>query len=549
MKKSLKTKLLLAAAVVLMITAAVFLIGPRCSYKEKISDYRTEQCKNHTGIRRPIYCKEHMYLKELPKEMYNAISNWDYELMKNVLVQAEEKELDVKDDWNVWKLVKEIGAVECRYPDCKLYIPGDGSEFCPDHEFVNEQLNELKTAIINFDEMEIARLYNESKNNGFRIFKTDDSVQEAFSAMIDAALVAYPRSGAVEMLNRLWKLDTLFGGSGLALDAYTLDKLQFFVKLQAMDLTQMDPEQGYYAGRKNTSTSTNDGLLATSASRKYGYNYEIFSRSNRAAALNNGPTIESSSALYYKDIKVAEGLGRGIWAIETPEYDYVVAGDSVYIIDNNKNEIALEVYEKYSSETIVTPEKQLLTQDGAETYFMRVSYLAGNMLVKLNDDDTIAVLALDAAHDAFGEGVTSEEFASRFIGKKGPFGVPEEPYDAKAVVKALNTLYPETAPAVEAVDAFAEEETAVAVGESYSVTRKGFLYDVTVDVTVADGVITAIQVDASKETGGFGERCGKDQAFLNQFVGKTIPVEGVDVIAGVTTTSQAVIDAINSIQQ
>ena len=78
-------------------------------------------------------------------------------------------------------------------------------------------------------------------------------------------------------------------------------------------------------------------------------------------------------------------------------------------------------------------------------------------------------------------------------------------------------------------------------------TAKGFRSDVTVTVTVnGAGRITAIKVDSSNETKGFGTRCMEDEVFLSQFIGQTIPVD-VDALSGASVTSRAIEDAINSL--
>ena len=78
---------------------------------------------------------------------------------------------------------------------------------------------------------------------------------------------------------------------------------------------------------------------------------------------------------------------------------------------------------------------------------------------------------------------------------------------------------------------------------------KGFASDVTVTATLDNGTITALTVDASGETAGFGQKCGEED-FTAQFIGKTLPVtlgEDVDAVAGATITSTAVVDALNSL--
>ena len=64
-----------------------------------------------------------------------------------------------------------------------------------------------------------------------------------------------------------------------------------------------------------------------------------------------------------------------------------------------------------------------------------------------------------------------------------------------------------------------------------------------------DGVITYLTVDASSQTPGFGQKCA-EEAFTSQFVGKSAPFtlgDGIDAVASATITSQAVVDAVNSL--
>ena len=111
-----------------------------------------------------------------------------------------------------------------------------------------------------------------------------------------------------------------------------------------------------------------------------------------------------------------------------------------------------------------------------------------------------------------------------------------------AVIEAVNSL----AGAAEEAPA---EEPADATGEQKSATAKGFGDgDVTVTVTLDGSTITAIDIDAESQTPGLGQNAMQD-AFKNQFIGKTIPVDTaeIDVIASATITTNAVIEAINSL--
>ena len=114
------------------------------------------------------------------------------------------------------------------------------------------------------------------------------------------------------------------------------------------------------------------------------------------------------------------------------------------------------------------------------------------------------------------------------------------------MVDALNSLAAAPAEEPEATEVPAEETPA---GEEATASMKGFASDVTVTATLDNGTITALTVDASGETAGFGQKCAEED-FTAQFIGKTLPVtlgEDVDAVAGATITSTAVVDALNSL--
>ena len=170
-----------------------------------------------------------------------------------------------------------------------------------------------------------------------------------------------------------------------------------------------------------------------------------------------------------------------------------------------------------------------------------------NVSITLAEDGTIAALSIGSASETPGFGTRcaeDEAFINQFIGKKGPFAIGEN-------VDALTGATMTSTAVVEAINVAmnADEQEAAPAGEIFTGTAGGFQSDVTVTLTVADGVITAITVDSSSETPGFGTRCGEDEAFLNQFIGKKATPdlgEGIDALSGATMTSEAVVKAANA---
>ena len=176
--------------------------------------------------------------------------------------------------------------------------------------------------------------------------------------------------------------------------------------------------------------------------------------------------------------------------------------------------------------------------DGAQTASAKGLLSDVKVTITKNEDGTIATIVVDASGEtaAIATPCTEEAFLSQFIGKAGPFEGAEvvtgATFTSNAVINALNSMFP-AAPA----------------GEEKIGKAQGFQSEVTVTLTVDAGVITGIKVNSADETTGFGTRCGEDEAFLNQFIGKKATPdlgEGIEALSGATVTSNAVIEAANA---
>ena len=207
-----------------------------------------------------------------------------------------------------------------------------------------------------------------------------------------------------------------------------------------------------------------------------------------------------------------------------------------------------------TSKAVIEAVNAALTAPAAETMTASAPGFMGadvGVTITLNEDGTIAAIAIDNSQQVppVCDMVNTDAFLNQFIGKKGPFTadvVAGATFTSQGVIDALNSMFPtqdmsETSEEVPAYDP--------AAGEALTGKAQGFQSEVVVTLTVADGVITGIQVDSANETPGFGTRCGEDEAFLNQFIGKKATPdlgEGIDALAGATVTSNAVIEAANA---
>lgn len=222
-------------------------------------------------------------------------------------------------------------------------------------------------------------------------------------------------------------------------------------------------------------------------------------------------------------------------------------GDQIAALDVEKTRLEAQQSAIQAALEDVTDSRAKLVSRRAEyteAYAEAVSAkgFAGDVIVLVFRDDTgaIAHLQVKAPWETrdFGSRCTEEAFTSQFIGKTGPFtlginvdAVSGATITSRAVVNALNQLYP--APEIPP--------------HALTATAKGLLSDVQVWITLDDeNAIDMIWVDCSGETEVFAKPCA-EPAFLSQFIGKTGPLDQIDMVSGATFTSRAVMNAVNSL--
>ena len=192
-----------------------------------------------------------------------------------------------------------------------------------------------------------------------------------------------------------------------------------------------------------------------------------------------------------------------------------------------------------TSKAVIEAVNNALTAPAVEILTASAKGLLSDVKVSitLNADGTIATMTVDASGEtqAIAKPCTEEAFLSQFIGKKGPFTadvVTGATFTSNAVINAVNSLFP--------------AEEAAPAAETLTASAKGLLSDVKVSITLnADGTIATMTVDASGETQAIAKPC-TEEAFLSQFIGKKGPFTA-DVVTGATFTSNAVINAVNSL--
>ena len=211
--------------------------------------------------------------------------------------------------------------------------------------------------------------------------------------------------------------------------------------------------------------------------------------------------------------------------------------------------------------------------EGAQAYTAQAKGLTGTFPVSISVDEQgmisgIALEDSDSANDAaFVQRVQNDTaFLSQFIGQAAPFDeaaidtVTGATVSSKAVIAAVNQAYnaamgiaePTAAPTAEPTEVPVQPTVAEpAEGTVVSAQGKGLTGEFPVNVTVDENnAIVKVELgDSSTETdAGFLAKVKEDANYLNQFVGKTAPVDeaSIDVVAGATVSSKAVVAAINA---
>ena len=189
---------------------------------------------------------------------------------------------------------------------------------------------------------------------------------------------------------------------------------------------------------------------------------------------------------------------------------------------------------------------------------------ASDVKVQLTKDaaGVITGLAIESSGETPSFGTRCMEdptFAQQFVGKTAPFAIGENidalagaTVTSTAVVAAVNAAVeapanPDAVPFGSGAEEPAVETVAEPLPEgAKTASAQGLLSEVKVTATFnADGTIATLTVDASGETEAIAKPCTEEK-FLSQFIGKKGPFTA-DVVAGATFTSNAVINAVNSL--
>ena len=260
-------------------------------------------------------------------------------------------------------------------------------------------------------------------------------------------------------------------------------------------------------------------------------------------------------------------LGQDIDAISGATITSTAVNDAVNLILLYVNDPAA-----YAAQQSAEP-VNVGIPEGAQTYTAQAKGLTGAFPVSISVDEQgmvsgIAVEDSESANDAaFVQRVQNDTaFLSQFIGQAAPFDeaaidtVTGATVSSKAVIAAVNQAYnaamgiaePTAAPTAEPTEVPTQSTVAEpAEGTVVSAQGKGLTGEFPVNVTVdeSNAIVKVELGDSSTDTdASFLNMVKTDANYLNQFVGKTAPVDeaSIDVVAGATVSSKAVVAAVNA---
>ena len=260
-------------------------------------------------------------------------------------------------------------------------------------------------------------------------------------------------------------------------------------------------------------------------------------------------------------------LGQDIDAISGATITSTAVNDAVNLILLYVNDPAA-----YAAQQSAEP-VNVGIPEGAQAYTAQAKGLTGTFPVSISVDEQgmvsgIAVEDSESANDAaFVQRVQNDTaFLSQFIGQAAPFDeaaidtVTGATVSSKAVIAAVNQAYnaamgiaePTAAPTAEPTEVPTQSTVAEpAEGTVVSAQAKGLTGEFPVNVTVdANNAIVKVELGESSTDmdASFLNMVKTDANYLNQFVGKTAPVDeaSIDVVAGATVSSKAVVAAVNA---
>ena len=272
---------------------------------------------------------------------------------------------------------------------------------------------------------------------------------------------------------------------------------------------------------------------------------------------NNSVKITWGNFISYAKLQRREGENKDWETICEREfgwsdnyYDWGLTAEQTYsyrIVDEKMDAVSTEVtvqIKPTSSQTEILKEK-MEVHIGTATGFGGGEVTARVILrepIMQGEKGNIGWLFIDASTQTPGMGTRCAEddvFTTQFLGKSGPFTLGENA-DALTGATVTSTAVVEAINAALSAPAIAEKWVSVQAFDG------GYIG---VCMTDEDGVITSLLVDASSQTPGLGQECA-NAAFTSQFIGKKAPFvlnENIDAVTSATITSQAVVDAVNSI--
>ena len=260
-------------------------------------------------------------------------------------------------------------------------------------------------------------------------------------------------------------------------------------------------------------------------------------------------------------------LGQDIDAISGATITSTAVNDAVNLILLYVNDPAA-----YAAQQSAEP-VNVGIPEGAQAYTAQAKGLTGTFPVSISVDEQgmvsgIAVEDSESANDAaFVQRVQNDTaFLSQFIGQAAPFDeaaidtVTGATVSSKAVIAAVNQAYnaamgiaePTAAPTAEPTEVPTQSTVAeLAEGTVVSAQAKGLTGEFPVNVTVdeSNAIVKVELGDSSTDMdASFLNMVKTDANYLNQFVGKTAPVDeaSIDVVAGATVSSKAVVAAVNA---
>lgn len=198
--------------------------------------------------------------------------------------------------------------------------------------------SELENFVSNLDIEKVSEIYNSYSDKTSKVMEMRNIVDSKLEELIN---------GDIEFIaDNIYAIKALCSYGSKTKDkdySYLIGKtLADYVIENGTDLMKTNSSDGFYAGKENKSTVSDDGLIKKQIFKAYGKDFYILESYSSTSAISNAPVFSIESKIYYKDIFVFDDEDS---YYSTPRaLESKLKGNKIMALERNDNAFIVRIY-------------------------------------------------------------------------------------------------------------------------------------------------------------------------------------------------------------